>query len=118
MKNILRSLAVLALLSGIFFYTAFSADAAVRFTNNDGRFDGDHKAEITNRDTNEVFEGVMINIEGRYVKFKIGDREIQGRFDEILDRRYEQEIMLRKYDPDETFKIIFGDSQSKKKSRK
>ena len=48
-----------------------------------------------------------IEIEGMYVTVKFKDGDKRWKFSEILDRRYEKEIVVAPFDSKDRFEIIY-----------
>ena len=92
---------------GIFLGLMAGAWAASSFSNESGKFNGDYRAKVRNLTTKEVFKKVPIEIEGMYVTVKFKDGEKRWKFEEILDRRYEKEIVVHPLDSSDTYVITF-----------
>ncbi len=84
-----------------------AAQAAQSFTNKGGKFDGEYTATIEGMKSKKVQEKVPIELEGVYITVKYKEGEKRYKFDEIVDRRYEKEILVRPFDGSESFLVIF-----------
>ncbi|MGM9998543.1 MAG: hypothetical protein ACI38Q_04000 [Candidatus Bruticola sp.] len=103
-KNILSFLLVLGMVFGL----TVGARAASSYSNESGKYDGTYTAKVTNLTTKQlVGEKVPIEIEGMYITVQFKEGGKRWKFSEILDRRYEKEIVVAPFGSGERFEIIY-----------
>ena len=71
------------------------AALAGEISNEDGKYDGVYQATVRNRTQDQVYEGVEVDLEGRWVQVRLPSRELRMKATEIWDRRYQLEITAR-----------------------
>ncbi|MGM9992888.1 MAG: hypothetical protein ACI376_08645 [Candidatus Bruticola sp.] len=103
-QKLLSFLCVLGMLLGL----TLGAQAVSSYSNESGRYDGTYEAKVTNLTTKQVIdEKVPIEIEGMYITVKFKDGDKRWKFSEILDRRYEKEIVVVPFGSKDRFEIIY-----------
>lgn len=108
MSKFLTKLFSLLLTLGLLCSLTVSAYAASSYSNETGKYDGSFVARVKNLTTKQVIDEKMpIEIEGMYVTVKFKDGDKRWKFSEILDRRYEKEIIVSPFGSKERFEIIF-----------
>ncbi len=108
MSKFLTKLFSLLLTLGLLCSLTVSAYAASSYSNETGKYDGCFVARVKNLTTKQVIDEKMpIEIEGMYVTVKFKDGDKCWKFSEILDRRYEKEIIVSPFGSKERFEIIF-----------
>ena len=84
------------------------AYAASSYSNEGGKYDGSFVARVRNLTTKEVIDNEMpIEIEGMYITVKFKDGDKRWKFSEILDRRYEKEIIVSPFGSKDRFEIVY-----------
>ncbi len=108
MSKLLAKIFTLLLTLGVLCSLSIGAYAANSYSNESGKYDGNFVARVRNLTTKQVIDEKMpIEIEGMYVTVKFKDGDKRWKFSEILDRRYEKEIVVAPFDSKDRFEIIY-----------
>ncbi len=108
MGKLLAKVCTLLFTLGMFCCLSIGAYAASSYSNESGKYDGSFVARVKNLTTKQIIDEKMpIEIEGMYITVKFKDGDKRWKFSEILDRRYEKEIVVAPFGSKDRFEIVY-----------
>ena len=108
MSKLLSKIFTLLLTLGMLCCLSVSSYAASSYSNESGKYDGSFVARVKNLTTKQIIDEKMpIEIEGMYITVKFKDGDKRWKFSEILDLRYEKEIVVAPFGSKDRFEIVY-----------